>query len=293
MRVAGFTFIRNAVKFEYPIEAAVRSILPVCEKVVVAVGESEDGTLELVQSIPRTRDQKVIILKTRWDDSLREGGRVLAEETDKAFDAIGPGFDWCFYIQGDEVFHENGIAPLLAAMTRWKDDPTVEGLLFSYRHFYGSYDFVGDSRKWYRREVRVVRPDPAIRSWQDAMGFRKNGQKLRVKLVDGAVIHHYGWVKNPATQQLKALNFNKLWHPDEWVAQHVAPVAEFDYSKIDSLEKFEGEHPEAIRPRIEKMNWQFSFDPMQKKFSWKERFSRFVERTTGWRPGEYKNYKII
>ncbi len=86
MTVAGFTFIRNALTYDYPIEAAIRSILPVCDFVVVAVGKSEDATLELIQSID---NQKIRIIETEWDDTLREGGRVLAVETDKAFDAIG------------------------------------------------------------------------------------------------------------------------------------------------------------------------------------------------------------
>lgn len=288
MRIAGFTFIRNAIKFDYPIEEAVRSILPICEKVVVAVGESEDATLELIQSID---PQRIVILKTRWDESLREGGRVLAAETDKAFQAIGPGFDWAFYIQGDEVFHENGIDSLFTTMQHFQHDESVEGLLFNYRHFYGSYDFIGDSRRWYRREVRVVRPSSAIKSWQDAQGFRKKtGEKLRVRLVPDAFIHHYGWVKPPEKQHLKALTFNRLWHNDAWIR---ANVGEFDYSKIDSLERFTGSHPAVMQKRIAAMNWQFSFDPTIKNWSAKERLSRWLERTTGWRPGEYKNYRLI
>lgn len=291
MRVAGFTFIRNAIKFDYPIEEAIRSILPVCEKVVVAVGESEDATLELIQRID---SERIVILKTRWDESLKDGGRVLASETDKAFQAIGPGFDWAFYIQGDEVFHENGLDSLFTTMQKWQHDKSVEGLLFDWRHFYGSYDFIGDSRRWYRREVRVVRPSAAICSWKDAQGFRKTtGEKLRVKPVPDAWIHHYGWVKPPATQQLKALTFNRLWHDEAWMRANIPPVSEFDYAKIESLERFTGSHPAVMQKRIAAMNWQFSFDPTIKNWTAKERLSRLLERTTGWRPGEYKNYRLI
>src|SRR5689334_19405062 len=102
MKVSGFSFIRNAVKYKYPIEEALRSILPLCDEIVVAVGRSEDNTRELVASI----DPKIRILDTVWDDSLREGGKVLAVETDKAYRALDPNSDWCVYIQGDEVLHE-------------------------------------------------------------------------------------------------------------------------------------------------------------------------------------------
>ena len=84
MKVSGFTFIRNARKFDYPIEEAIQSILPLCDEVVVAVGNSEDDTREMVAAL----GPKIRIIDTQWDDSLREGGRVLAEETNKALDAI-------------------------------------------------------------------------------------------------------------------------------------------------------------------------------------------------------------
>ena len=40
MRVSGFTFIRNAIHYDYPIVEAIHSILPLCDEVVVAVGNS-------------------------------------------------------------------------------------------------------------------------------------------------------------------------------------------------------------------------------------------------------------
>ncbi len=289
MRIVGFTFIKNAIKYDYPIVEAIQSILPLCDEVVVAVGKSEDNTLELVSSID---PKKVKIIETTWDENLREGGFVLAEETNKAFDAIDSTADWCFYIQGDEVLHEKYFDEVKHAMLQYKDDLRVEGLLFKYRHFYGSYDYVGNSRKWYRHEVRIIRNDKSIRSYKDAQGFRKHGKKLHVKPIN-AYIHHYGWVKNPRQQQLKQQNFNKLWHSDLWVSQHVSDDDEFDYSQVDSLKLFEGTHPEVIQERIKQTNWKFSFDPTKRKLSVKEQFSRIVEKWTGYRIGEYKNYKLL
>ena len=289
MRVAGFTFIKNAIIYDYPIVEAIRSILPLCDEVVVAVGESQDDTLKLVASID---PQKVRIIETVWDESLREGGKVLAEETNKAFDAIDDRADWCFYIQGDEALHEQYIDPVKNAMIRYKDDEKVDGLLFKYKHFYGSYDYVGDARNWYRHEVRIIKNDKKIRSYKDAQGFRKKDKKLNVKLLD-AYIYHYGWVKHPRQQQLKLQNFNKLWHSDDWVYEHVPAVDEFDYSQIDSLKHFGGTHPKVFQERIKKTNWEFSFDPTKRKLSWKEKLSRTIEKWTGYRIGEYKNYRLL
>ena len=289
MKVSGFTIVRNAIKFDYPIVEAITSILPICDEVVVAVGKSEDNTLDLIKSI---KSDKIKIIETVWNDTLREGGRVLADETNKAFAAISSNSDWAFYIQGDEVVNEKQLSIIRTAMQQFKEDKRVEGLLFNYIHFYGSYDYVADSRQWYRKEIRIVRNDKNISSYKDAQGFRKNGKKLNVKVIDAA-IYHYGWVKPPEAQQAKQQTFHKLWHTDEWMKQNIPQVAKFDYAAVDSLAHFTGTHPVVMQARIDKMNWKFSFDPTQKKLSLRFKVLMFIEKVFGWRIGEYKNYKII
>ncbi|KAF0198866.1 MAG: hypothetical protein FD170_3965 [Bacteroidetes bacterium] len=288
MKVSGFTFIRNAIKYDYPVVEAITSVLPLCDEFVVAVGNSDDNTRGLIECIG---SPKIRIIDTVWDDTLREGGRVLAVETDKAFDALSADSDWAIYIQGDEVLHEQYLDTLREAMQQWKDHHEVEGLLLNYLHFYGSYDFTGDSRRWYRREVRVIRNDKSIRSYRDAQGFRKNNKPLKVKPVK-ATMHHYGWVKPPEFQQAKQEYFHKLWHNDEWVEKKIPKAEAFDYSSIDSLAKFTGTHPAVIQPRINRQNWQFTFDPTQKKLPFKSRLLHGIEALTGWRIGEYRNYRI-
>ncbi|MDG1841447.1 MAG: glycosyltransferase family 2 protein, partial [Crocinitomicaceae bacterium] len=171
MKVCGFTFIRNALKYDYPILEAIYSILPLCDEFVVAVGNSEDETLKLIQNIA---SEKIKIFETKWDDTQREGGKVLAIETDKAFKAISKDADWCFYIQGDEVIHEKYLPAIKQGMEKNQHQDHVDGLLFKYLHFYGSYDYIGDSSKWYSHEIRVVKNNPKIYSFKDAQGFRKN-----------------------------------------------------------------------------------------------------------------------
>ena len=175
MKVVGFSFIRNAVKFDYPIVEAIKSILPICDEFVLALGNSNDNTEQLIESI---NSNKIRILSTTWNDNLREGGRVLADETNKAFYNIPDDADWAFYIQGDEVIHEKYLPVIKESMEKWKDDKNVEGLLFNYTHFYGSYDYIGDSRRWYRKEIRIIRPSKEISSYKDAQGFRINDRKL-------------------------------------------------------------------------------------------------------------------
>jgi hypothetical protein len=214
---------------------------------------------------------------------------VLAVETDKAFQAVSPDVDWCFYIQADEVVHEKYYDTIRQAMAKYKENKEVDGLLFHYKHFYGSYDYVGESWNWYRREIRIVRNKKSIFSYRDAQGFRKKpNKKLSVKLID-AYIYHYGWVRDPRAMQHKQRAFSSLYHDDKWVDEHVAKAAEFDYSQIDSLALFLDTHPSVMAKRISEKNWKFDFDVSKKNYSPKERIKRLV----GFRIGEYKNYKIV
>lgn len=290
MKVAGFTIIRNAIKYDYPVVEAITSILPICDEFIVAVGNSEDATLDLIKNIG---SPKIKIIETIWDDNLREGGQVLAIETNKAFDAISPDTDWCFYIQSDECVHEKHLAAIKDAMLKYKDDKHVDGLLFNYVHFYGTYNYIGNSRRWYRKEIRIIRNDKNIRSYKDAQGFRKrDNSKLNVKQIN-AEIYHYGWVKPPKAQQAKQENFHKMWHDDEWMKKNIAQAEEFDYSQIDSLDKFEGTHPKVMQTRVNAVNWNFRFDPSQIKLSTKDKLLLFIEKTSGWKVGEYRNYKVV
>jgi hypothetical protein len=291
MYVSGFSIIKNAIKFDYPIVESIKSILPVCDEFVIAVGKSDDDTLNLIRSIDPS---KVKIIETVWDDSLREGGVVLSVETNKALDHISAQADWAFYIQGDEVMHEKDLPAIKEAMLKYKDDEIVEGLLFDHINFYGSYDYIANSRKWSKKEIRIIRKNKSIRSYKDAMSFRHtNGDKVKVKKID-AMIYHYGWVKPPSFQLEKRKNFEKLWHNDNWVEKTFSELEEFDYSKIDSLENFSGTHPSVMHERIQRTNWRFSFDPTKNiKLSLRLRILNFIYRTTGWNIGEFKSYKLI
>ena len=290
MKVCGFTIIRNAVRLDYPIVEAIMSILPICDEVIVAVGKSDDATLELIQQI---HSEKIKIIETVWDDSQREGGRTLAIETDKAFAAVPLDADWCFYIQADEVLHEQYYPAVREAMHHYKDDPTVEGLLLHYKHFYVSYDYIGNSWDWYRREIRVIRNSRNIFSYRDAQGFRKRpNEKLKVKLID-PFIYHYGWVRDPRAMQRKQQAFAQFYRSDQWIEENLASAKEFDYSKIDSLKQFKGTHPDVMKDRINRLNWKFDHDLSKNELTFRERLKRFVSGLLGRRIGEYRNYRII
>jgi hypothetical protein len=293
MKVAGFTFIRNAVKNDYPIVEAITSILPVCDEFIVVLGNGDDTTGQLIKDI---NSPKIKIIDSVWDETIRDGGAVFATETDKAFHAISPDADWAFYIQGDECIHEKYLPLVKKEMEDNLNDTNIEGLLFKYLHFYGSYDYYGHSRRWYRREIRIVRNNKAIHSYRDAQGFRWNDRKLNVKLID-AYIYHYGWVKPPTGLANKLRNFNRFYHNDTWMAENLPEEFEFDYTykNPDKLVRFTGTHPEVMKKRIAATNWNLNIDlaELRKKMPFRRKALQLIEHLTGWRVSEYRNYKIV
>lgn len=292
MKVVGFSFIRNAVKCDYPIVEAISSILPLCNEVIVAVGKSEDDTLQLVKGIHPT---KIKILETEWDDNLREGGRAFAVETDKAFQAIGADADWCFYIQADEVVHENTLDAVLSSMKNNLQRTEVDGLLLDFIHFWGGYNYTAASHRWHKKEIRIVRNNKSIFSYKDSMGFRKMpNQKLTV-LNSGGLIHHYSHVKPPELMVNKSIEMDKLWHDDAWVKEKYSKIdlSKYDYEGIDALHLFKGTHPTIMKDRIARMNWHFKYDTSKNRMKWKYRIRQWLEEEFGVSIGVYKNYRLL
>jgi hypothetical protein len=286
VKVSGFTIVRNAVKLDFPVEASIRSILPVCDEVVVNVGRSEDETLDLVRSIT---DSRIRILQTDWD--LTRRNTVLGFETLRAMRACA--HPWGIYIQADEVLHERGTAELAEAIRRYDGDSRVEGLLVRYLHFYGGFDTIATHRRWYRREVRAVRLDPAldIRPYQGAQGFRvgSDHRKIRARLTD-AEMFHYGWAR-PAKALKEKRELGKTMYPWRDADEHRPLLA-----WVPGIRPFTGTHPAAAAAWIEARRSDPERVIAPRRFRW--RFVRYyiseaIERLTGVRVFEFRNYKIV
>ena len=287
MKVSGFTFIKNAVKYDFPLVESVTSILPLCDEFIIVHGDSEDSTRNLIDSI---NSPKIKVFDTVWDPNLKQGGLILSEQTNVALSKTTG--DWCFYIQADEVVHEKYLPEIKKTMQTYLDDKKVEGLLFKYIHFYGSYNYVATSRQWYRKEIRIVRNKIGVQSFKDAQGFRLNDRKLNVKPLDSYVFH-YGWARPPQTMQKKIKYFHSLWHSKNWIDENVSDKTEYDFSGMDSLELFSGSHPSVMKERVAKSHIQFNPIKQKTKKSFKRYLLDLFEKLTGYRIGEYKNYRII
>ena len=256
--------VRNADKLFYPIQQSIRSILPIVDEFVVAVGDcdKDDRTREIIGEIG---DPKVKIIDTVWDIEKYPNGTENAHQTNIAMDACSG--DWLFYLQADEVIHEKYLPVIEQRCRELADDKKVEGLLFKYLHFWGDFWHYHHSHGWYRREIRIVRNDPDIYSWESAQSFRriphfdgrnyrqKEGTyKLRVADVD-AWVYHYGWVRPPhlMKNKMKALTtIHKGGVPDKRQER----IRNFDYGPLNKLRTFNGTHPQVMQSWIRQFNWQ-------------------------------------
>ena len=290
-RISGFTFVRNAINLYYPIVESIRSILPLCDELVIAAGDSTDETTALLRSL---NEPKLRIIETTWDPALYKRGGIFAQQTDIALDACTG--DWAFYLQADEVVHERDLPLIRAAMERYREDPRVEGLLFSYLHFFGDYGHVQTSHNWYGHEIRVVRTGIGVRSWHDAQGFRIEGRKLRVAPT-GACIYHYGWVRPPRNLNRKARAFREAYFGTAAAGDAAAAEEpEYRYGRLRGLRPFRGSHPALMRARVAAQDWTVQSSPPAGHKH--DRFGIQVltaleNYLLGFRVGERRNFELV
>ena len=290
VKVSGFSFIRNGNALGYPFVPAIRSLLPLCDEIIVNVPRSTDGTLESVRSIA---DPKIQIIESDWDENEKVGDPILRRHTDRALERCTG--DWCVYIQGDEVLHESGIPAMRARMEQELKNVAVQGLLVDYTHFYGSFWTYAYSFGWYQQEVRVVRRDPTIRAWGGAQGFRTtSGQKLRVKH-SGGHYFHYGHALRPDLARIKCSSLAALYGAPEIAEQYLNRPKPF-YEDDQKVKPFTGTHPLAMKETVAAADWTYTsrnpFVRLRRKYFWKD-MAFALKNCTGITVGVHRNYRQI
>lgn len=286
MKVSAFTFIRNVIKLGFPAVDSIRSVLPICDEFVVNVGESDDGTLELIKSL---NEPKIKILHTKWNDRMLVKGFVYGQQKTIAhFNCTG---DWAFYLEADEIVHENELDNVYKSMERHQDNPEVEALVFDYYHFYGNHATYLDSPGWYRRAPRIIRN--TIRAFAPGglywivLDSNKKGRYPKAALAN-AHIYHYGWVRSEEQMKEKSRQVSKFWDSG---GPH-----DINYGNIDPkiLREFTGTHPEAIKGWLPKQPTPFDLNPDYKptRRERRHRGQMFLERLLGIDTCK-KHYKLV
>jgi glycosyltransferase involved in cell wall biosynthesis len=279
MKVSGFTFCRNAVRYDYPVVESIRSILPIVDEFVVNVGRCDDGTLELIRSVG---DPKVRIVESVWDETLRKDGLIYSQQTNLALSHCTG--DWAFYLQADEVIHENDLPRIVDAMRMYQRSPEVKGLIFRYLHFVGDY---WSTNPWfYHKAVRIIRNNGEVESCGDAVGFHLKATKQYLQsgprewlAPSGGRVFHYGWVKDPKIMLAKKQEMTKVYHGDHPPPSEAKLYSQdtFEFEEYGILKEFRGSHPAVMKARVATsvrfaprrnrwLNWRFYREVMRRGF---------------------------
>ena len=203
------------------------------------------------------------------------------------------------YLQADEVLAETDLLKIREAIKTYYSEPHIDGLLFEYVHFYGSFDVVQHSRSVYRREVRVIKKSSGAQSVGDAQSFRKkDGSKLTV-VHSGARVFHYGWVRTPEAMREKTFFMDQLYHGEPSLENAKLRIPHtgdnYRYKRIWGLKPFHGAHPAVMQERIRNQGWNWDLKNSPRVFHWtdlKKVVLDSIEALTGYRFFEYRSYQL-
>jgi len=285
MTISGFTFIKNGEILGYPFIESIKSILPLVDEFVINVGESEDNTLELINQI---NDPKIRVIQSKWNDKMTDRGYVYGQQ--KMIAQYNCTSDWAFYLEGDEVVHEEDLEKIKQTCEKYVDDNEVEAVTFDYFHFYGNANSYLDSPAWYRREARIIKN--SVRSYAPdglfwlVLAKNKIGRYPNA-VHSGAKMYHYGWVRSEEQMNLKSQKVQKYWNKKH---------ENIDYTQIDGeiIKEFTGTHPAIVSEWIPKVEGLFKADPSY-QLTRKEKKHRLmikIEELFGCELSK-KHYKII
>jgi len=291
---SGFTIIRNGDSLGYPYLESITSLAPLVDEIVVAAGDSTDSTTDSLERLATKLTCPLRIVHSPWDHSNIKGGTELSRQTNIALAACR--HEICFYLQADELLDDHEFDLIREDLSRFSEDPEVEALAFRWIHFYGSFRHIVESKQWYRREIRAIKKSSGLKSYGDAQGFRitvgEDWKKPKAAL-SRAHVHHYGWVRPPKVMAQKSEALDRLWHGSARDGTH---SEESVYHAQFGLKEYQGTHPTFIKKRVDALGDYNPFVNQRVKKNLKYlrvAATDVIERLSGWRPGEFKNYSSL
>jgi glycosyltransferase involved in cell wall biosynthesis len=257
---------------------------------VIALGPSDDNTEKMLRAIG---DPKIRVIPTVWNERIQSDysikGFVYGQQKSIAlFNCTG---DWAFYLEADELIHENDLVKIRSAMERHVNDARVEALAFDYIHFYGNASTYAWSPRWYRSEVRILRN--TIPAWGPeglyfvVLDTHKRGRYPRAAHTQ-STIYHYGWVKTEAEINARKQGVARHWSK--------TPQPRTVYAEIDplTLHPFKGTHPKVIQDWLSPSHSLFEANPNHRLTS-RERKHRAMLKIEKWFGVKFnkKHYRLV
>jgi hypothetical protein len=253
--LGGSLFVRDAIRLDYCVEAAIESLVPVCDDIVVLDCQSTDSTLELLREVASRHSGLVRVLgDVPWEQSdhyLRLA--ILANAARELVRA-----DFHFMIQGDEVLHESSYEPIRRAREH---------------NFWGQATFRVRRLNLYGDLDHFIRLDSQLKPCSDvptrialqtvpAIGDAESVVEINGfddRLVDKVTLFHYSYVRRGESLINKTIEMQSWFFgpgsvPDQRVVRMRDEERDFDpYAIIppEELAPIPMSHPAAARLWVE------------------------------------------
>lgn len=203
MRLAGTTFIRNGVQYDYHFEETILCLLQFCEHVFVVDAGSNDGTLERLIELQKEWEGSLTVIccsELEWD--AQHGKEKLSYFSNIAINkAREAGYDYHFYLQCDEVLHEKSYPYILKAVTKGE-----EGFMVTRHNLWGSpyrlLDVPQDRKPCSTNVIRLTKTEYV--TVDDAENIA--APNLSFEFIDKIVIYHMGFVRRRSVMVDKIKN---------------------------------------------------------------------------------------
>lgn len=297
MLLSGFTFVRDAVRCEYPITQSIASILPIVDEFIVNVGlPDEDGTTDLIASI---NDPKIKIIHSQWNPHLDHGCYVYTQQANIAlFNCRGK---WAFYLQADEVVHEEDHPVILGHLAHYGDDERVDGLVLKQINFWGDYQTIlSIYPKWERRRCWIIKPHHFVLCAKDASRFtvhkkfKEKGRWLRAVETEARLFHYHG-LKSKAGLEEKYATIRQYWEEERMPDKEVDFYA---YYPRQFVSEYRGTHPAVMAELIRQHRIHLDLDSprWRKRLNAKEKKQWRRHKIAQWLPRRWaikRTYEVV
>jgi len=248
-KLCGVTLIKDGVKYDYTFKECILSLLECCDYTIVAYVESEDNTLEILESID-SPFLKILRL-TNKDWNFYNDQRRLSYITNTAIkEAENLGFDYVLNVQSDEI-----VLPESYDIIRKALYDNSEGYMIRRVNLWGTpnlqLNVPQEKLPCSNYVIRLAKVN--YRSVDDAESIAVS--ECNINYANEIKIIHYGFVRDRKVMKARCINmqdniFNMSNH-DEKLDMADEFVPELWFSEND-LMPIDFEHPPVMKEWVEK-----------------------------------------
>ena len=221
MKISGLTILRNGIDSGYTFIETIKTLLKICDEVIVIEGYSTDNTMEALATI---KSDKVKIIRQEWN-LQSNAGLEFAKITNQGMKQCTG--DYIFYLQADELIHENDCEKLRTMILSNQHN----SIMFNFVHL--RYDVLKRVKELPESKARrVVRNINTIFSSGDAFDF---AGAVDPGIDSGIIVYHAGYIF-PYNIVKKMINHATYFYVQEATYKHRAKEAVKFLQRMDSGE---------------------------------------------------------